>query len=133
MDKVRPHTYFDTPMKIQLHEALPEIRKYTCISYDTGTRDVGPCTFRPFFRCRHSKTNCHSRKLISHYSFWNFRSKTKSGSQVPLSVLVPKSKSRSWSSLLVLELVLPIRKAESFFHYLFWNFRSHNERRNGGG
>ena len=78
---------------------------------------------------RHSQTNCHSRNSISHYSFWNFRSKTKSGSQVPLSVLVPKSKSKSWSSLFVLELLLPIPKAESFFHYSFWNFRSQNERR----
>jgi len=89
----------------------------------------GPCTFAPFRCRRQSKTNCHSRKSISHYSFWNFRSKTKSGSQVPLSVLAPKSKSRSWSSLFVLELLLPIRKAESFFHYSFWNFRSQNERR----
>ena len=53
-----------------------------------------------------------------------------SGSQVLVSILVPKSKSRSWNSLLVLELLLPIWKAESFFHYSFWNFRSQNERRN---
>ena len=89
---------------------------------------LGQCTFAPFRRCR-SKTNCHSLMSISHYSFWNFRSKTKSGSQIPLSVLAPKSKSKSWSSLFVLELLLPIPKAESFFHYSFWNFRSQNERR----
>ena len=55
----------------------------------------GPCTFRPFVRRRHSKTNCHSRKSIFHYSFWNFRSKTKSGSRLPISVLASKSNSRS--------------------------------------
>ena len=50
---------------------------------------------------------------------WNFCSKAKSGSRVPLSDLVPKSKSRSWIWLFIL---LPIWKAKSFFHYLFWTF-----------
>ena len=77
------------------------------------SNDMGPCTFGPFIRRRHPKTNCHSRKSISR-------------SQVPLSVLAPKSKSRSWSfgtsvsnsksrmvfPLFVLELSLPKRKAE---------------------
>lgn len=36
---MHPHTYFDTPMKNQLHEALPEITGVLVI-YDTGTRDV---------------------------------------------------------------------------------------------
>ena len=78
---------------------------------------VGPCTFRPFIRCHHSKTNCQSQKSSFHYLFWNFCSKTKSGSQLPVSVLASKSNSRSWSSLFILELPLPIRKAKSFFHY----------------
>ena len=37
------------------------------------SNDMGPCTFGPFVRRHHPKTNCHSWKSISHYSFWNFR------------------------------------------------------------
>jgi len=44
-------------------------------------------------------------KSISYYSFWNFRSKTKSGSQVPLYPF--------W---------FPNRKAEFGVHYSFRNF-----------
>ena len=65
------------------------------LAVSMNVRVKGPCTFRPFVRRRHSKTNCHSWKSIFHYSFWNFSSKTKSGSRLPISVLASKSNSRS--------------------------------------
>jgi len=80
------------------------------------------CTFTPFDRCRHPKPIVIKWKSISHYCFWNFCSKMKCGNRVPLSILAPKLKRRNLSSLFVLELPHPNRKAKSLFHYLFQNF-----------
>ena len=80
---------------------------------------ISPCTFQPFVRRRHSKTNYHSCKSIFHYSFWNFRSKTKSGSRFLIFVLASKSNSRSWSSLSVLDSSAAKTKVEVDFHYSF--------------
>jgi len=109
----------------------------------------GPCTFAPFRRRRQSKTNCHSRKSISHYSSWNFRSKTKSGSQsfiIRFGTSASKTKCGSRSCTFVLEHVVTKSKSQVDFLLCFgtvapkWKCESRNStiplfifRRNGIG
>ena len=58
-------------------------KEATSIVLYTSTTSVrvGPCTFVPFRRRRRSKTNCHLRKSISHYSFWNLNTANSGDSQ----------------------------------------------------
>ena len=76
---------------------------------------VGPCTFPPFERRSISKTNSEKRKSNSRFSFWYFHSKTKSGSQFPLFVLV---------------LPLQNEKRKSTCRFSFWYF--HSKTKSGG-
>ena len=87
---------------------------------------------------RHSVVVANPKRIVINHTqlftirFGIFRSqieKRKSYFTVRFGTFAPKSKSRSYISLFVLELPFPNRKAEVIFHYSFWNFRSRIEKR----